>query len=100
MRARALVAALLLVGCTALYLFRAGGAFHNGDEVIYAQMAREMAGGSGVLTLRWQGEPVLNRPPAAVWPLAVARRLGARSEWALHGVIGLECAAAVALLFL
>src|SRR5262249_24324219 len=42
---------------------------------------------------------VLNRPPAAVWPLALAVRLGASSERALHGVIAIECALAVALLF-
>jgi 4-amino-4-deoxy-L-arabinose transferase-like glycosyltransferase len=95
----AFAAIILFGGSAALFADWAGGPFHNGDEVIYAQMAREMAAGKGVLTLSWQGEPVLNRPPLAVWPLALAVKLGAQSERALHGVVAIECALAVTLLF-
>src|SRR5262245_38907338 len=95
----ALLAGLLFAGALAVYAHRLDGPFRNGDEVIYAEMAREMAQGGGWLTLRYAGEPVLNRPPVAVWPLAVAARLGGY-EAGLRLVVGLEMATAVALLFL
>jgi 4-amino-4-deoxy-L-arabinose transferase-like glycosyltransferase len=73
MRRLALLACVLLVP---LYLMGTSGrALHNGDEAIYAEMAREMVDGGDWVTPRWQGEPILARPPGTVWLLAAARRL-------------------------
>jgi 4-amino-4-deoxy-L-arabinose transferase-like glycosyltransferase len=53
-----------------------------------------------VWTLKWQEQPVLNRPPAAVWPLALATRLFGAREWAVRGVVAIEAALVVAFVFL
>jgi 4-amino-4-deoxy-L-arabinose transferase-like glycosyltransferase len=91
---RMLVAVALFGLFLGLYAWRMGGALHNGDEAIYAEMARE---GGGVL--HWQGQPVLNRPPAAVWVLAAAVRVLGDGDRVVRGVIAVEAALAVALLF-
>ena len=76
----------------------------NGDEAVYAQMAREMATTHDLGTLRWQGAPCLYRPPASVWPLAVAVAIApskdASCEWVVRLPLALEAALAAALLFL
>lgn len=70
------VAAALFVVSTALLLVNTGGhAIHDGDEAIYAQMAREMASTRRIADLTWQGEVQIVRPPLAVWILALARGL-------------------------
>ncbi|MFH1529457.1 MAG: glycosyltransferase family 39 protein [Pseudomonadota bacterium] len=62
----AVIAAALLVGG----LWR--GSHANGDEVIYLQMAREMARSGELLDLQWMGEVAPQRPPLAIWLLATA----------------------------
>jgi 4-amino-4-deoxy-L-arabinose transferase-like glycosyltransferase len=94
------VAAALLASTAALNLQHLAGAMRNGDEIIYAEMAREMAEGGDLVTLRWQGQPQLVRPPGAVWPLALCARWFGSSEGALRAVVAVESALAVALMFL
>src|SRR5581483_9869251 len=74
---RVVVAALLAWPlATALLLANTGGhALHEGDEAIYAEFAREMAASGDLVDLKWQGAPVLVRPPMTVWILAAARAL-------------------------
>ena len=96
---RAAIAVLLFGVFAGLYAWRTGGALHDGDEAIYAEMGREMARGSGVGVLRWQGQPVLNRPPAAVWVLAASMRIFGDRDGVVRAVATLEMALAVALLF-
>jgi len=96
---RRMMVAALLGGCfVSLYAWRIGGALHNGDEAIYAEMAREMVRGEKSV-LHWQGRAVLNRPPGAVWVLAAAMRVFGDGSGVLRGVIAVEAALAVALLF-
>jgi 4-amino-4-deoxy-L-arabinose transferase-like glycosyltransferase len=72
----------------------AGHALHEGDESIYAEMAREMVDSGRLGDLQWQGEVLFQRPPAAVWILAAARRLFGPGErgvrWPLAVAAGLE----------
>lgn len=59
---------------TALLLANTRGhALHEGDEAIYAEFAREMAANGDVVDLKWDGVPVLVRPPMTIWILAAAR---------------------------
>jgi 4-amino-4-deoxy-L-arabinose transferase-like glycosyltransferase len=64
----ALVAAIAL---PPLYLHNtAGAALYNGDEAIYAEMAREMVEARSPGLMRFDGQPYFPRPPAAFWPIA------------------------------
>jgi 4-amino-4-deoxy-L-arabinose transferase-like glycosyltransferase len=82
------VAGLFLVGT-------AGHALHNGDEAIYAEMAREMRASGDWGTLRWQHEPQFPRPPLSVWLLAAADPSNLRIVQAL--ICGLEVGLVLAL---
>jgi 4-amino-4-deoxy-L-arabinose transferase-like glycosyltransferase len=68
----ALAAAALFVLTAALCAPWLGRPLGNGDEAVYAEMARGMVETHDWVTLRWQGAPCLYRPPASVWPLALA----------------------------
>jgi 4-amino-4-deoxy-L-arabinose transferase-like glycosyltransferase len=96
----AIVAALLGLLSAGVFLVHTGGhAIHEGDEAIYAEMAREMVDGGGWARPRWQGVERVERPPAAIWVLALARKtLGDERavRWPLAATVGLE----IALLFL
>jgi len=96
---RLLVAVALFAASLGLNLYRLGGRFSNGDEVIYAEAAREMATSGDWLTMRWQGKEQLERPPTSIWPLALAYKAFGPSEIALRGVCAFEAALVVALLF-
>ena len=95
----ALIGLALFAGSLALNLRGGGQPLANGDEAVYAEMAREMAGGAGIWTLSWQNRPVLNRPPVAVWPLALAARAASPSERVLRTPVAVFSALAVVLLF-
>jgi 4-amino-4-deoxy-L-arabinose transferase-like glycosyltransferase len=67
------IAALFLLAGGALF-FRAGsGSFLNHDEITYLQMAREMLSSGNWLDLQFQGVVVHQRPPLAIWLLALSR---------------------------
>jgi 4-amino-4-deoxy-L-arabinose transferase-like glycosyltransferase len=97
---RAWIAIGVFVVAAALFMPTLGRPLGNGDEAVYAQIAREMATTRELGTLRWQGAPCLYRPPASVWPLALAVALGGSSERAVRLPLALEAALAAALLFL
>jgi 4-amino-4-deoxy-L-arabinose transferase-like glycosyltransferase len=96
---RAAIFAALFAGSALLFHHQADRPLDNGDEAVYAQMAVEMAQGGGVWTLHWQGRPVLTRPPASVWPMALCVKLFGASESVLRWPLALEAALAVALLY-
>ena len=84
---------------TPLLAARTGGeAIQNGDEAIYAEMAREMVDGGRWGVLSWQGEALLPRPPGAVWILAASRALLSDEHpersvrWPLAAAAGAEVA--------
>ena len=59
-------------------LYRSGmaqAALYNGDEAIYAEMAREMVRSGRPSELSFDGEVLFPRPPGAVWALAAAYRV-------------------------
>ena len=99
LRKQSLIALGLFAIIAALYFPWQPRPLHNGDEVVYAEFAREMSDGGDWLTAHWQGEPQLNRAPAAIWPLALAAKLFGPTERALLGVVALESALAVVLTF-
>jgi 4-amino-4-deoxy-L-arabinose transferase-like glycosyltransferase len=75
-RARAAICLLVLAIATPLLVVGSSGhALHEGDEAIYAEMAREMSDSGRVGELTWQGAPQFPRPPMTVWILAAARRI-------------------------
>ncbi len=90
----------LVAGLAALYLVgTANHAIADGDEAIYAQMAREMAHSGDYVDLRWQGQVELVRPPLVVWTLALAHRaLG--DERAVRWPLAAAAALTVALVLL
>ena len=89
--------AVVVVAATAMLLVgTAGHALHNGDEAIYAQMAREMRASGDWGTLRWQGEAQFPRPPLSVWLLAATGEV----RVTLAALSGLELALVLALGYL
>jgi 4-amino-4-deoxy-L-arabinose transferase-like glycosyltransferase len=94
------VALLALFALPPLYRHgTAGAALYNGDEAIYAEMAREMVASGRPSELRFDGEVVFPRPPASVWPIAAwyAVRGDDPPEPAVRAVNAFLCALAVAL---
>jgi 4-amino-4-deoxy-L-arabinose transferase-like glycosyltransferase len=96
----ALAAAAVFVATAALNAPTLARPLGNGDEAVYAEMARGMVESGDLLTLRWQGAPCLYRPPASVWPLALAIVLAGPSEAAVRWPLALETAASAVLLLL
>jgi len=53
------------------------------DEAVYAQVAKEMVGGSGWLTLHYDFKPWFEKPPLLIWITAIFYKLFAINEfWA------------------
>ena len=71
----------------------------NGDEAVYAELARGMARGGDWLTARWQERPVFNRPPASIWPLALAMKVAGTSEAVIYAVGAVEAVVVVVLVY-
>jgi 4-amino-4-deoxy-L-arabinose transferase-like glycosyltransferase len=68
--ARLVPLAVALALAVALGLASRGGTLANGDEAVYAEMAREMREGGDWLTIRYDGHALHQRPPLYVWILA------------------------------
>jgi len=65
--------ALLALAAFALWLLLGelgAASFHDGDEALYAAVAREMAESGDLLTPTYWGEPLLNKPPLVYWMMA------------------------------
>lgn len=67
-----------------VYLFRLGtGALLDWDEAIYAEVSREMAASGHWLTLNWQHQPFLEKPPLSFWiQAAFFHTFGVTAFWA------------------
>lgn len=68
-----LIAAFFLVLGGLLFLRAGSGSFLNHDEITYLQMAREMLSSGNWLDLQFQEVVVHQRPPLAIWLLAISR---------------------------
>lgn len=95
LRAAASVGPAALAAALALWNTR-GAPLHEGDEAIYAQIAREMLASGDWLRPVWQGEPIYARPPGAYWPLALGHAIFS-DEMAVRAPLALVCTAQVAL---
>jgi 4-amino-4-deoxy-L-arabinose transferase-like glycosyltransferase len=96
----ALVAVAIGAVSPPLLLLHTGGkALHNGDEAIYAEMAREMVASGRPGELTWQGEVLFPRPPGAIWPVALAHAL-LHDERAVRWPLAIACGLELGLLFL
>src|SRR5262245_32487279 len=91
-----LAMSLLFVAVTVAGLWNTrGAAINNGDEAIYAGLAREMVRSGELVDLRWQGAPIIQRPPMAVWWLAAWERAAGEDRgvrWANATAAGLAAA--------
>jgi hypothetical protein len=69
LRGLELIGLLLLFGVATWLLFTDLGAasFHDGDEALYAQVAREMSASGELLTPTYWGAPLFNKPPLMYW---------------------------------
>lgn len=92
--------AALVLAFLPLYLRGLDRPLGNGDEAVYAELARSMAEGGDWLTPRWQGRPVFNRPPASLWPLALTMKVAGTGEAVVHAAGAVEATAIVVLVFL
>lgn len=93
-------AVLAFLVATPLLLLNTGGhAIHNGDEAIYAQVAREMVESGHAGTMTWQGARQFPRPPGVAWILAGAHRL-LGDERAVRWPLAAAAGAQVALVLL
>src|SRR5437868_4362025 len=101
MKRAAICAAIAFVVVVPLLLLHtSGAALHNGDEAIYAEMAREMVEEGHLGELTWQGEVLFPRPPGAVWPVALARTIIGPDERAVRWPLALASVLEVSLLIL
>ena len=78
MREQHLVPAAFSLAAVLLVWGTWGGSPVNSDDVMYMEMAREMVRTGEWLELQWQGQPIFQRPPLPVWPVAF---LGALFGW-------------------
>ncbi|HEY7955633.1 MAG TPA: glycosyltransferase family 39 protein, partial [Polyangia bacterium] len=100
-RAGLAAAIVLAIACPLLLVHTGGAALHDGDEAIYAEMAREMVSSGNWGDLTWQGETLYPRPPGAIWTLAAVRAAwpaGARDERVVRYPLAFLCALELALL--
>lgn len=96
-----IVVALALFGTASYLLFKDLGAssFHDGDESLYATVAREMTEHNSFLTPTYWGTPFLHKPPLPYWLMSIsaatvpgsrefdARFPSALSAWLLLGLV-------------
>jgi len=73
------LAVLVLAGCVMLPLL-GHRPLTDWDEGIYAQVSREMLGHSWLLPT-WNGQPWFEKPPLAIWIVAIFYKLFGVSEW-------------------
>jgi len=72
------IALLLILVTVGGYLIFAGlgaASLHDGDEALYATVARAMAESGNVLTPMYWGSPFLHKPPLSYWMMALSLRL-------------------------
>jgi hypothetical protein len=69
-----IIVALVLFATASYLLFKDLGAasFHDGDESLYASVAREMSERNSFLTPTYWGEPFLHKPPLPYWLMSIS----------------------------
>jgi 4-amino-4-deoxy-L-arabinose transferase-like glycosyltransferase len=78
-----LISAGVLGLALVLLFYRLGhGSFHDWDEAIYAQVARETLFSDTWTTLTWNGAPFLHKPPLYFWLTALTYKMIGVSELA------------------
>jgi len=70
-----LSAGLVIGACFVLFWNLGACSYRNGDEARYAESAREMIETGDYLTVRYGGEPFLEKPPAKIWAMALSMRV-------------------------
>ncbi len=99
---RIILGLALLAGAVALLANLGAGSLLASDDVIYAQMAREMAAEGRWLDATWMGVVLFEKPPLLFWLLRVSGEVfgwtdgSMRLPGALAGVVGLGYAMALA----
>lgn len=73
-----LASALLL--CTGLDV----EPLYDWDEAWYGQIVKELLRSGDRVTLTYRGEPFFDKPPLAIWLMAIAVKLLGPSEWAIR----------------
>jgi 4-amino-4-deoxy-L-arabinose transferase-like glycosyltransferase len=98
-RWHAIIVACLILAFLPLYLRGYDRPLGNGDEAVYAELARGMARTGDWATPRWQGRPVFNRPPASLWPLALAMKVAGPGPAVVHAVGAVQALGIVLLVY-
>ena len=70
-----IIGVLLAIAVSLLFFDLGASSFHDVDEALYAQVAREMWQSGDRLTPTFWGEPFLHKPPLAYW------LIGLVNEW-------------------
>ncbi len=94
-----LIIACLILAFLPLYLRGLGRPLANSDEAVYAELARGMARTGDWATPRWQDRPVFNRPPASIWPLALAMKVAGPVPAVVHTVGAVQALGIVLLVY-
>jgi 4-amino-4-deoxy-L-arabinose transferase-like glycosyltransferase len=68
----AVALALFAVASYAIFDELGASSFHDGDEALYAAVAREMAQHGSYLTPMYWGSPFLHKPPLPYWLMAIS----------------------------
>lgn len=92
----------IVLFCLALVLFglRLGlGSLYDWDEAWYGQVVKEMLRSGDWVTLHWRGGPFFDKPPLAIWAIALSFKVFGASEWAARLPSALCAAACVPVLF-
>jgi 4-amino-4-deoxy-L-arabinose transferase-like glycosyltransferase len=92
------LAFLILAACVACFLFLNRGALFY-DEAIYAQVAKETVRTGQWLTLHWNNQPWLHKPPLYFWLTALLFKAFGPSEFAARFVSATAGVCCVALTY-
>ncbi len=90
----AAVVAVLVIASNLLFSRLGESSFHDGDEALYASVAREMTQHHAFLTPTYWGTPFLHKPPLPYWLMSISsatvpgsREFGARFPSALAALL-------------
>ncbi|MBO9539560.1 glycosyltransferase family 39 protein [bacterium] len=75
------------------------GSLYDWDEAWYGQVVKEMLRSGDWVTLQWRGAPFFDKPPLAIWAIALSFKLFGASEWAARLPSALCASACVPALF-
>lgn len=79
-----LLAALLIFSCFILFDNLGKPMLDNWDEAWYAQMAKEMVQTGNFIVLRWNYQPLLDKPPLYIWLLSLTSLIFGFTEFSMR----------------